>query len=344
MVAAAPASTVSSPMSPLVELVERAAAAVGDDSDSDFDYESLPGATLPVSLMAGAFAGITEHIVTYPFDNIKTRMQFITSTSSAQIYSTIAQSVARVHSTEGLGALWRGVSSVVLGAGPSHALYFAAYEQMKSVFRRFDTTEHKHFAHASAGVFATIAHDGFATPFDVIKQRMQISNAHRGLVSTAMHTLRTEGIGAFYVSFPTTLTMSIPYQCIQFTTYEYMRKTLNPSGSYDPKSHILAGAFAGAAASAITNPLDVAKTLLQTRGLATDSALRQVSGLADAFRVIYRVNGLAGFARGMQARIIANAPATAICWTTYEFLKMIITTPSAPAAVAPIPLKDRTSA
>ncbi|OAJ36469.1 hypothetical protein, variant [Batrachochytrium dendrobatidis JEL423] len=286
---------------------------IGVAGDDDFDYESLPDSSMAINLLAGAFAGITEHVVTYPMDAIKTRMQFFSST---QLYSTLVQSVARVYTTEGFGALWRGMSSVVLGAGPSHALYFSVYEHFKGIFHTWDNTTHQHMSHAAAGVMATIAHDGFATPFDVIKQRMQMSPVNTGLFASGMNVFRTEGIGAFFVSYPTTLMMSIPYQMIQFSTYEYFRKVLNPAGHYDPYSHIVAGAIAGGAASMVTNPLDVAKTLLQTRGLASDSALRQASGLIDAFKIIYQRNGLAGFTRGMQARVVANAPATAICWTT----------------------------
>lgn len=32
---------------------------------------------------------------------------------------------------EGILSLWRGMSSVVVGAGPAHAVYFATYEAVK---------------------------------------------------------------------------------------------------------------------------------------------------------------------------------------------------------------------
>lgn len=32
---------------------------------------------------------------------------------------------------EGIMSLWRGMSSVVVGAGPAHAVYFATYEAVK---------------------------------------------------------------------------------------------------------------------------------------------------------------------------------------------------------------------
>ena len=37
----------------------------------DIDYESLPTSSLAVNMAAGALAGITEHVVIYPFDAIK---------------------------------------------------------------------------------------------------------------------------------------------------------------------------------------------------------------------------------------------------------------------------------
>ncbi|KAJ3397414.1 Fe(2+) transporter, partial [Chytridiales sp. JEL 0842] len=98
----------------------------------DVDYESLPNSSVYANLMAGALAGITEHTVMYPFDAIKTRMQIITPHPSA-LYSSVSQALSRIWTTEGFSALWRGVNSVVVGAGPAHALYFATYEHVKDL-------------------------------------------------------------------------------------------------------------------------------------------------------------------------------------------------------------------
>ena len=41
---------------------------------TEIEYEDLPKeATLPIQLMAGALAGITEHAVMHPFDSIKVK-------------------------------------------------------------------------------------------------------------------------------------------------------------------------------------------------------------------------------------------------------------------------------
>ncbi|ORY43455.1 putative MRS4-protein of the mitochondrial carrier family, partial [Rhizoclosmatium globosum] len=289
--------------------------------DDEFDYESIPAAPMHVNMACGALAGITEHALMHPMDAVKTRMQ----TQPTVAYSSISTTLSRIASKEGAASLWRGVSSVVAGAGPAHALSFAIYEHFKVVFG-VDEDGNRVLESAAAGACATIAHDGLMTPFDVIKQRMQLQSGARfaNTAACAKYLLRTEGLRAFYVSYPTTLTMNIPYHSVHFSAYEYFKKSFNPQGGYDPLSHCMAGGLAGGMAAAITTPLDVVKTLLQTRGVSEDAAVRKVNGFSDAAKLVYQRGGVKGFFRGFQPRILTHMPAAAISWSTYEFLKMTV--------------------
>ena len=67
-------------------------------------------------MAAGAFAGIAEHTVMYPIDAIKTRMQIINPSPGA-VYNGMIQGTYRIATNEGIRNLWRGMSSVVVGAG-----------------------------------------------------------------------------------------------------------------------------------------------------------------------------------------------------------------------------------
>jgi solute carrier family 25 iron transporter 28/37 len=157
-------------------------------------------------------------------------------------------------------------------------------------------------------------------PFDVVKQRMQVHNsAFRSIGDCARTVYATEGLSAFYVSYPTTLTMSVPFTAAQFTVYEHMKKTLNPSGEYSPVTHIVCGGTAGGVAAALTTPLDVAKTLLQTRGTSRDAEIRGARGMIDALSIIGRRDGWRGFTRGLVPRVVTFMPSNALCWLFYEF-------------------------
>lgn len=137
----------------------------------------------------------------------------------------------------------------------------------------------------------------------------------------ARSVFRAEGLSAFYVSYPTTLTMTIPFTATQFMAYESISQVLNPQKGYDPTTHCIAGGLAGAFAAGITTPLDVIKTLLQTRGLSSQAEVRSVNGLFAAAKIIKREYGWAGFLRGLKPRIVTTMPSTAICWSAYEMAK-----------------------
>ena len=149
---------------------------------------------------------------------------------------------------------------------------------------------------------------------------MQVHESQFRSVFTCARTVyHTEGLNAFYISYPTTLTMTVPFTAVQFTVYEQLKAFLNPSGVYSPMAHIVSGGLAGAVAGAVTTPLDVAKTILQTRGTSTDPEIRHCKGLVDAFRIIWARDGAKGFVRGLSPRVLTFMPSNALCWLSYEF-------------------------
>ena len=149
----------------------------------------------------------------------------------------------------------------------------------------------------------------------VIKQRMQVhGSTYSTIYQCARQVFKAEGLAAFYVSYPTTLCMTVPFTATQFMAYESISRWMNPRKEYDPISHCVAGGLAGAFAAGITTPLDVIKTLLQTRGLSQQENIRNVRGLFNAAQIIKGQFGWTGFLRGWKPRIVTTMPSTAICW------------------------------
>ena len=120
-------------------------------------------------------------------------------------------------------------------------------------------------------------------PAEVIKQRLQMVNSpYRSALECMARIYRTEGIGAFYRSYTTQLTMNVPFQCVHFIVYELAISATNPEHVYNPPAHMVSGAAAGAIAAAFTTPLDVCKTLLNTQPMGG------ASGMLQAVRTVYR--------------------------------------------------------
>lgn len=83
---------------------------------------------------------------------------------------------------EGFVGLWRGLPSMILGAGyastatqltdecrPSHALYFTTYEECKKMLKFDAHASNALVTAAMAGSAATTVSDAFMNPFDVVK-------------------------------------------------------------------------------------------------------------------------------------------------------------------------------
>lgn len=278
------------------------------------DYETLPDANLMHTLLAGGVAGVMEHVVMYPVDTVKTRMQ-----SLSHATTTISGVLKEMIKQEGIFRPFRGASAVVIGAGPAHALYFSSYEFTKE--RLAKTKINDNINYLVSATSATLIHDAISNPTEVIKQRLQMYNSpYKSVVECARKVFQQEGLSAFYRSYTTQLVMNLPYQAIHFTTYEFFQEMLNKERKYSPVVHVIAGGAAGASAAAFTTPLDVCKTLLNTQ----EEGVGTTRGLFEAIRKVYRVAGISGFFKGIQARVLYQMPATAVCWSTYEFFKYIL--------------------
>lgn len=210
-------------------------------------------------------------------------------------------------------------------------------------FVGFKREDHNPFKAALCGASAAIAHDFFMVPFDLVKQRMQLG--HYSSVSNCIKSiLKLEGVRGLFVSYPTTLLMNIPYGCVMVPVNESIKELLSPNQQFSFSSSIIAGAIAGMSAAAITNPLDVIKTRLQTRGLrdvvvsttcvydgtitSTEklSKLNQVNvkssiGFLNEAKTLLAEEGFRGLMKGVVPRMITHAPAVAISWTVYEAMK-----------------------
>lgn len=67
---------------------------------------------------------------------------------------------------DGIKSLWRGVGSVVLGAGPAHAAHFGMYEFVREIAGGHSDGWKGVAGTAVAGASATITSDALMNPFD----------------------------------------------------------------------------------------------------------------------------------------------------------------------------------
>jgi len=300
----------------------------------EIEYEGLSGDhSLAAHMAAGATAGYFEHICVYPFDVVRTRMQS-TRLGCAPKSNNPFVEIRRLIHFEGLRPLVRGSGAVFVGCGPAHAMQYACYEKTKSAL------ESRNFSFASSvgGAVGSICHDLWMNPADVVKQRLQLQGSpyiSQSYSSIVRSIYQTEGLFAFYVSFPTQILMNVPFSFIQFGIYEKTKSILNPENTYSPITNAICGGVAGGVAAYVTTPLDVIKTVLNTQEGLTSGAcspcsaecgpkseyISNIQEACEKIKATHPNNPISPFFRGCWARVAAAAPGCALSWIAYEFMK-----------------------
>eukprot|EP00210_Caulerpa_lentillifera_P009020 g8609.t1 len=274
-------------------------------------------------MMSGAVAGIAEHCVMYPLDTIRTRAQALAHPGQQLHRAAIRQAIHRAVLHGGWRSLYRGFPAMICGAGPSHALHFVTYETAKDFYGGNDNG-HTPLATGMAGATAVLVHDGCMTPADVIKQRLQIVNSpYKGVLDCLLRVSREEGLHAFYRSYKTTLMMNVPFMSVQVSVYESCKILMGAQENDTLPIQLSAGGIAGAMAAAISTPLDVVKTRLQTEGVTSNTKYRN-TGVVSVLQQIVHEEGNQAIWRGLKPRILFHVPSAAICWGTYESMKELI--------------------
>jgi len=97
------------------------------DSNDDLDWEEWkPNKISFVNhMIAGSFAGLTEHVSIFPIDTLKTHLQ-CERCGSTSVFQTW-RCASKIVKNEGIFRLWRGVSAMFAGCIPAHAAYFSVY-------------------------------------------------------------------------------------------------------------------------------------------------------------------------------------------------------------------------
>lgn len=264
----------------------------------------------PSEMVAGGCAGLAEHLVMFPFDTIKTRMQQDPLRNTSMIVT--AKHIIR---SESPANFYRGWGPVATSAFPAHAAYFALYEFSKRWLDLEST-----LGYAASAACATCAHDTVSVPFDVVKQRMQVDGIrhfHSSLECLKSICRGPGGVSSLFASLPTTIAMNIPQVTMHWVVYENVKLALQADHISEDSiiTYIVAGGSGGCAAATVSTPLDNVKTLLQL-GEADNARL--------AARKIVERSGWGGFFTGVGPRMFYMAPSAAVVMTTYELVKWFL--------------------
>ena len=255
---------------------------------------------LHLTLAASSMSSLVSRVACHPLDTIKSKMQ---ATSRGSVTTCIADTLKK----EGARGFYRGLGAATIIGVPAGALYFTSYEAFKRNLGDGPAS------HLLAGVGAEAVACVVFVPVDVVKERCQV-HSYTSSYDCFRTVLKKEGPRALYRGYGPTLYSFGAFSGLYWAFYEQLRPS-DTSVSFADALPCALGA--GAAASWLTAPLDLAKLRVQVhRGADGPSFLR---ALVDAFKA-----GPRGLFRGAGARVLFSAPSMGASMACFEQAKSLL--------------------
>jgi hypothetical protein len=305
--------------------------------------------TIVSNALGSAAAGIVGRSLTHPLDTAKARLQAVGEYG----YKGPFDVLKRTAQTEGIAGLYRGFGAVIVGGTPGTILYLCSYDIFKTRLSHYENSnsnlnnqnqndkqpgDESFLVHLASGLLAESIACIVYVPVDVIKERLQVQHSHTtgtGASTNLSHQQyqggwdalkqisKTEGVRGIYKGYAATLGSFGPFSALYFVFYEKLKKAsqerLHTKGELPFLYTVLSSASAGALASWLTSPLDMAKLRLQVQRGNNTADTTAYRGVWDCLVHSYRhQGGVHGLFRGAGARVLHFAPATTVTMTCYE--------------------------
>ena len=228
------------------------------------------------SMLAGGFGGTFGDMFMHSLDTVKTRQQG--DPNIPPKYTSLGSSYYTILRQEGVRrGLYGGWLPALLGSFPGTVIFFGTYEFSKR--HMIDAGVQPHIAYLTSGFFGDLGASIVYVPSEVLKTRLQLQGRYqnpyfhsgynyRGTVDAARTIVRYEGAAALFHGYKATLYRDLPFSALQFMFWEQAKswaRQWKQSRDIGLPLDFLTGAGAGGLAGAMTCPLDVVKTRLQTQ-------------------------------------------------------------------------------
>ncbi|MQM21648.1 hypothetical protein Taro_054690 [Colocasia esculenta] len=186
-----------------------------------------PKIPLPPSLVAGALAGVSSTLCTYPLELLKTRL-----TIQRDVYDNLLHAFVKIVREEGPAELYRGLTPSVIGVIPYAATNYFAYDALRKAYKKvFKEEDIGNIATLLIGSAAGAIASTATFPLEVARKHMQVGAVGgRQVYKSMLHALvcifQQEGFEGLYKGLGPSCIKLVPAAGISFMCYEACKKVL----------------------------------------------------------------------------------------------------------------------
>ncbi|KAF2211556.1 hypothetical protein CERZMDRAFT_90931 [Cercospora zeae-maydis SCOH1-5] len=222
---------------------------------------------------AGAVAGVSEILVMYPLDVVKTRVQIQgrVPVPGQDFYTGMGDCFKKIVANEGFSRLYRGISAPILMEAPKRATKFAANDEWGKFYRNlFGVAKMNQSLSILTGASAGATEAFVVVPFELVKIRLQDkaqAAKYKGMLDCVTKIIRNEGPLTLYQGLESTMWRHILWNSGYFGCIFQVRTLLpaNPTGdkSIQMRNDLISGSIGGTVGTVLNTPMDVVKSRIQ---------------------------------------------------------------------------------
>uniref|UniRef100_A0A803Q9C7 Mitochondrial uncoupling protein 5-like n=1 Tax=Cannabis sativa TaxID=3483 RepID=A0A803Q9C7_CANSA len=311
----------------------------------------------------GGIASIVAGASTHPLDLIKVRMQLhgeptltppINPNPSSLFRPAMPGNISAVHSihlmdppprvgpvsigvnivrTEGVAALFSGVSATILRQTLYSATRMGLYEVLKQKWTDPQTGNFTLPKKIAAGLVAGGVGAAVGNPADVAMVRMQADGRlpiserrnYKSVVDAISQMSKSEGVASLWRGSALTVNRAMIVTASQLASYDEIKETILKKGLMNDGigTHVAASFAAGFLAAVASNPVDVIKTRVMNMRVESGAG-PPYSGALDCAVKTVRAEGVMALYKGFIPTISRQGPFTVVLFVTLEQIRKVL--------------------
>lgn len=266
--------------------------------------------------LAGAIAGVSEILVFYPLDLVKTRRQLETGKNNMGIFKTIVTIVKN----EGPTKLYSAISAPLLMEAPKRAVKFGSNEKWGAFYKNnLGNNVPKETVALLSGASAGVTESFVVVPFELVKIKMQDKFCKYTKMSHAVKDIVKEnGVLGLYKGLESTIWRHSVWNASYFALILKIRSCFSDNIKInDTLKDLVSGTIGGIFGTILNIPFDVVKSRIQV------GSNKYIWTIPSLFKVA-KEEGISALYKGFLPKVLRLGPGGGVLLVVYNTVMSVL--------------------